>query len=233
MTSTARTSPAEPPISGQDVTPPSATRNSQSRLRAVLTQAASAILPIMVASSIVGCTSQSGTGSPASSAASTQTTTSGVSAAQSSAVTSPSPVRSPTGPISVPQSLATSVKAWDAGRGGAALTVVSGQVGVALQAVGVRQYAAARGACIKLASGIGTARTAPPIPVATMQQLYQKALTELEQGAARCQTAISQGSSYFKTQHDLAVLHQSASVLSAGASDLYQATGEIKALQRH
>jgi hypothetical protein len=68
-----------------------------------------------------------------------------------------------------------------------------------------------------------------------MQTLYRKALTKLGQGAAGCRTAISRrpsGAAYFKHQHDQAKLHQSTAVLSAGANDLYRATGEIKALAR-
>jgi hypothetical protein len=236
MTCTARTSVAERLLSDQDTRPPRAVPNGRSRRRTVPAQVVSAFLLVLAASSVASCTSSSATGSPASSGASTQTTTSGVSAAQSSAAASASPARSPGKPLSVPQNLVTSVRAWDAGRGGAALSVVSEQVGVALQAVGLRQYTAARGACTKLATGVAAARTAPPIPDAAMQQLYKTALTELEQGAAHCRTAISQrsgGGAYFKTQHDLAVLHQSTLVLSAGANDLYQATGEIKALRRH
>jgi hypothetical protein len=135
----------------------------------------------------------------------------------------------------VPKDLVASVTAWGAGSGGVALKTVSGQVGVVLQATGLRQYGAARSACIKLATGVAAAQTAPPIPEAAMQQLYQKALTDLGQGAARCRTAISQrpsGAVYFKKQHDVEVLRQSTSALSAGADELYRATGEIKALQR-
>ena len=106
---------------------------------------------------------------------------------------------------------------------------------MALQATGLRQYAIARSACVKLATGVASARNAPPIPDGVMQQIYLKALTKLGQGAAGCRTAISQrpsGTAYFNNQHDAEVLRQSTSLLSIGANDLYRATGEISALER-
>jgi hypothetical protein len=183
----------------------------------------------------VGCTSSSVSPSAASTppgaratsgAAGADSATSGPTAGASAAT------RSGTGVLLVPKTLVNSVKAWDSGPGGAALKVASGQVGIVLQAVGLRQYAAARGACVKLAAGISVARASAPIPDTAMQHLYQTALTELGHGAASCEASISKGREYFKTPRDEQKLKQSMSVLSAGADDLYRATGEIDALKR-
>ncbi len=190
---------------------------------------------VLVAFFVVGCTSPGGTGSSApGSSVTPASSTPG--AGQASPVTaSPSATRSGSGVLAVPKNLATSVKEWDKGRGGAALQAVSGQVGTALQATGLGQYTTARKACVSLATGVTAAQAGPPIPDLAMQHLYQKALTEIGQGATGCRTAIARhpnGSAYFKVQHDVAKLRQSTLVLSAGANDLYRATGEIKALER-
>ncbi|HEY1624412.1 MAG TPA: hypothetical protein VGG16_11495 [Streptosporangiaceae bacterium] len=183
----------------------------------------------------VGCTSSPASPSAASSAPGAQATSGA--AGENSAPSGPTAAasaatRSGTGVLSVPKARVSSVKAWDSGPGGAALKVVSGQVGVALQAVGLRQYAAARGACVKLAAGVSAARAGAPIPDAAMQHLYQTALADLGRGAANCQASISKGHQYFKTPQDAQTLRRSMSTLSAGADDLYRATGDIDALKR-
>jgi hypothetical protein len=192
-------------------------------------------VPVIAAFLAAGCTAQSGTASsgPGSTAAASS---SAPSTGQASAATA-HPSATQTGPatLSVPKGREASVTAWGTGRGGSALQAVSDQVGVTLQATGLGKYATARRACVRLVTGVATARTAPPIPDVPMQHLYEKALTEIGRGAAGCRAAIAQhanGTAYFKVQHDVANLRQSTSVLSAGADDLYRATGELKALER-
>jgi hypothetical protein len=219
MTNTFWPGPASQSPPAQEEPPRPESSRGQSRPRGVPAKTAVAILSVLA-----GPISSSTTSSLGPSAARVST-----------ASTSPSAVRSGSGTLSVPKNLVALVTAWGAGRGGAALKTVSGQVGVVLQATGLRQYGIARSACIKLATGVAAAQIAPPIPDAAMRQLYQKALTDLRQGAVGCRTAISQrpsGAAYFKKQHDAEVLRQSTSVLSAGANELYRATGEINALER-
>lgn len=237
MTNTFRHGPASQSPPAQEQPPRPEPSRGQFRPRGLPVKTAVAILSLLAAFWVVGCTSQ-GPAESSSPISSSTTSSLGPGAARvSTAGASPSAsaVRSGSGTLSVPKNLVASVTAWGAGRGGAALKTVSGQVGVVLQATGLRQYGTARSACVKLATGVATAQTAPPIPDAAMQQLYQKALTDLRQGAAGCRTAISQrssGAGYFKQQHDAEVLRQSTSVLSAGANELYRATGEINALER-
>src|SRR5262249_55446647 len=80
---------------------------------------------------------------------------------------------------------------WDAGPGGKALAAVSEQMGTAMQSAGLKAYAQMKQACEQLASDVGTARAAPPIPDNAMQRLYAKTLDGLSRAAADCHAAIS------------------------------------------
>ena len=60
-----------------------------------------------------------------------------------------------------------------------------------MQAAGVKLYATMRLACASLASEIETAQSGPPIPYASMQQLYARGLAGLSGAAADCRSAIS------------------------------------------
>jgi hypothetical protein len=96
---------------------------------------------------------------------------------------------------------------------------------------GAGQFVQMRQACSKLATAVRIAQTQAPIPDAAMQKLYAKALTEMAQGAAGCQAAISshlQGEEDLVVHKDTTMLNRAMSLIAAGAKDLYRATGKIK-----
>lgn len=135
------------------------------------------------------------------------------------------------GALPLLEGLKAQAAAWAAGSGGAALAAVSTQVGTVTQAAGVRQYVEMKMACANLASGVTTAQAGPPIPDATMQALYVKALTQLAEGAADCRAAISErsdGDEYVEAYENSTMLHQAMSAFVLGAKDLFQATAEIE-----
>jgi len=140
------------------------------------------------------------------------------------------------GALNLPEKSKAQAAKWYAGRGGAALAVVSEQVGSVTQAGSLRQYATMKTSCSTLAADVRTAQSAPPIPHAAMQALYAKALTNLAAGAADCTKAISkrpEGDEQVRTNQDPALLRQSTAELQAGAKNLFRATAEIKALSHH
>jgi hypothetical protein len=159
---------------------------------------------------------------------------SGVSKAQGK-VTSAAQLAESGGAISLPTSMKSSVVIWQSGRGGTDLAAVSSRAGNALQAAGIRQYSAMRYSCAQLAGGVSTAQAGPPIPVATMQSLYAKALAELAKGAADCRSAISStpdGDETVETAVNAKILHQSMSELAVGVNDLFRSTAEIDIASR-
>jgi hypothetical protein len=134
-----------------------------------------------------------------------------------------------------PKELRAALEAWDAGRGGAALAAVTGQLGNVTMASGMRQYVEMRIACVKLAADVTTAQASPSFPHAAMQTLYAKALAKLANGAMDCQAAVTQrrsGDETIETHENPAMLHASASAFAAGARDLYRATAEILIVSR-
>jgi hypothetical protein len=140
------------------------------------------------------------------------------------------------GALNLPEKSKAQAAKWDRGRGGAALAVVSEQVGAVTQAGSLRQYATMKASCSALAADVRTAQSAPPIPQAAMQALYAKALTNIAAGAQDCVKAITvrpDGEEQVRTNQDQAMLRQSAAELQAGAKNLFRATTEIKALSHH
>ncbi len=138
--------------------------------------------------------------------------------------------------MSLPGTSVTSAKTWSAGRGGAALKAVTSDVGTVTQEAGVRNFVLMKGGCRILAAGVRTAQAAPPIPQASLQSLYAKALTTLADGAAACQAAISlrpDGEEYNVTTENQTELHRATSDFASGAKDIYRATAEIQAVSRH
>jgi hypothetical protein len=138
------------------------------------------------------------------------------------------------GALPLPNALKAQVATWDAGRGGAELTVVSTQLGAVTQTGAVREYVQMKAACSTLAAGVKAAQADPPIPDAAMQALYAKALASLATGSAECLSGISEepdGDELVLTHENQAMLNQSASALTVGATELYRATAEIKALR--
>lgn len=139
------------------------------------------------------------------------------------------------GALHLPADDQAQVASWQAGVGGRDLTAVSSQLGNALQAAGVRQYASMRYACTQLAANVAKAEAGPPIPDAAMQTLYAKALGELAKGAAGCQAAISakqNGDESVQTHVDTTRLNRSISELSAGSTNLFRSTAEIEIASR-
>lgn len=159
---------------------------------------------------------------------------SGVSKAKSN-VTSAAQLAESGGAISLPANMKSSVVTWQSGRGGTDLAAVSSRAGNALQAAGIRQYSAMKYSCAQLAGNVSTAQAGPPIPVATMQSLYAKALAELAKGAADCRSAISStpdGDETVETAVNAKILHQSMSELAVGVNDLFRSTAEIDIASR-
>lgn len=150
-------------------------------------------------------------------------------------VTSAAKLAEKGGAVSPPPNMNGELINWQSGSGGKHLTAVSSGFGDALQAAGVQQYAPMKRACAQLAGSVAAAEAGPQIPDAPMQVLYAKALTELAKGAADCQTAISVkpgGDESVAAHVDLALLHQSVTELSAGATDVFRSTAEIAILSR-
>jgi hypothetical protein len=140
-----------------------------------------------------------------------------------------------TGAIPLPTYAQPAVKTWKAGPGGAALTAVTTQAGAVSQAEGLKEYVEMKSACADLASGVTAARDAPAIPDSAMQVLYQKALTSLATAAGQCKTAIfeqPEGEEYVATTENSSALRAAAAALSSGSKYLFQATGEIAALDQ-
>ena len=127
--------------------------------------------------------------------------------------------------LPLPKKATTSAKAWNVGQGGAELSAVTSDLGVVMQDAGMRNYVPMKAACKTLAAQVQAAQASPPIPDASMQALYGKALAELANGAAACQTAIAQradGDEYDATTENQAGLHQATSAFDmAGSKDIY------------
>jgi hypothetical protein len=122
---------------------------------------------------------------------------------------------------------------WKKGRGGAALSAVTTQLGNAMQAGGVRLYPELRQACVSLAASIATAQAAPAIPDSAMQHSYAGVLSGLSGAAADCRTAISvhaQGDEGLTIKLDKTLLSRALAELAADARKLYTATAEITTL---
>jgi hypothetical protein len=141
----------------------------------------------------------------------------------------------PADALPLPRALKAQARTWDAGRGGAALAVVSSQVGAVMQAAGLREYVTMKAECAQLAVSVATAQASPPIPDAAMQTLYASALSELARGAEECRAAISQkadGDEYNVTTENSAILRASASAFVTGSKNLYRATAQIQFISR-
>jgi hypothetical protein len=134
--------------------------------------------------------------------------------------------------LQVPHALAKVLARWDAGPGGTALAQVSGDLGDAMQASGVKQYGSMKQACASLAAAVARAQTARPIPNANIQKSYGQVLAQLARAAAKCGAGISlyqtedQG---LQARENPSVLHRAESELAAGAEGLDQATADITA----
>jgi hypothetical protein len=149
-------------------------------------------------------------------------------------VISPAKLAQEGGALNLPKNRRSQVISWHSGPGGTQLTAVSNGFGTALQAAGARQYSPMRHACAQLAASVATAKAGPPIPIATMQEVYAKALAKLAKGAADCNSAISlkPGDETVEIHLDSSLLHQSVSELSVGATDVFRSTAQIEIISR-
>jgi hypothetical protein len=121
--------------------------------------------------------------------------------------------------------------AWNSGSGGKALKQLNNRAGSALMAHGASQYTEMRAACDTLTGAVSTAKAAPPIPDTAMQQMYAKALTAFDTGAANCLTAISQhqeGVEDTVTHVNSAEMKTVVAELNTGMTDLYVATEALR-----
>lgn len=133
-----------------------------------------------------------------------------------------------------PPGLKHQIAHWKSGPGGAALSAATLQLGSTMQAAGVKLYATMRLACASLASEIETAQSGPPIPYASMQQLYARGLAGLSGAAADCRSAISvrpDGDESTQSYVNKALLSRSLAEFSTGSKEVYRATAEIRALR--
>lgn len=130
----------------------------------------------------------------------------------------------------VPRALATALKRWDNGPGGTALANVSGDLAAATQASGVKLFGPMLQACSSLTTAITAAKSTPPIPDASMQGLYSRALTKLTTAATECKSGLSQYPTEdqgLQTRANAPVVHRADLELAAAAKYLYQATVEL------
>ncbi len=123
------------------------------------------------------------------------------------------------------------VAAWYKGSGGRYLVLVTRQSAAAMQAGGVKLYAAARDSCASLASSIRSAQAGPPIPDSAMQAAYGKALGTLSAAAGGCLRAVSVRPDGEDNQISVnrSGLSRAIAGLSAGSAQLYRATAQIRA----
>jgi hypothetical protein len=89
--------------------------------------------------------------------------------------------------------------------------------------------------CVRLGSSIETARGAPPIPDAAMQQLYAKVLVGLSGAAADCWSAIAvhpSGDEDQTVEVNKILLDRSLAQFAAESKELYMGTAAIGMLRR-
>jgi hypothetical protein len=129
--------------------------------------------------------------------------------------------------------LASALMQWNAGRGGAAMAVLSSAVGSATQAAGLQFYAALRQACGQVATAVADAKNGPPIPDPALQRQYAKGLVLFTEAAAGCESGVSvrpDGDEDLQTQQNRRVLHLSGAEFARGGTALYEATAAIREL---
>lgn len=135
----------------------------------------------------------------------------------------------------MPRQAKAALTAWGGGPGGAALTLVSRQLGSSAQAGNVRLYFQMQQACAQLSGAVRAARTAPPIPEPTLQRRYAAALAALAAGAGHCQAGISAsgaGESAMPRVNQ-ALIGQARQEFAAGSRNLYLATAQITIPHHH
>ncbi len=133
-----------------------------------------------------------------------------------------------------PPELKVQILRWAEGRGGAAWSVVTAQLGSVTQIGGTRLYPQLRLECSSLGSSVRTARSAPPIPYQVIQRSYAKVLAGLAVTSADCQDAISVRSVGDEGQRitvNKVLLSRSLAQFADETRALYTATAEIRTLR--
>ena len=121
---------------------------------------------------------------------------------------------------------------WDAGKGGAALKVVSADLGTVLMMHAGKQIPQMPHACRALGVAASAALAAAPIPDASMRLWYKRALAEIGAGATDCRAALSSmlhGDEDLVVNVNTALMDRAMSELTTGSRQLYKATAYVKA----
>ena len=135
----------------------------------------------------------------------------------------------PPAAVSLPRQAKASLTKWRGGPGGAALTLVSHQLGRSAQAGGVRLYLQMQQACAQLTTAVRAAQAGPSIPEPTLEHLYAAALATLAAGASHCRAGISASRSGegATVRVNQALIGQARQEFAAGSRWLYLATSQI------
>jgi hypothetical protein len=137
--------------------------------------------------------------------------------------------------LQYPPALKGQILHWAEGRGGAAWSAVTDDLGSVTQAGGARLYPQLRLECAQLGASVHTARSAPPIPDKVMQRSYAKVLAGLASTAAGCRDAISvraEGDEGQRITVNKVLLNRTLAQFAAESKALYTATAEIRTLRR-
>jgi hypothetical protein len=132
-----------------------------------------------------------------------------------------------------PAALGRQMTQWAAGPGGATLSRLETELGVAMQTAGLKLYVQMKQACGRLASDTSAARTGPPIPDHVIQGSYAQALAGLSRAASDCRTAISVrpgGDETTETRVNAPLLSRARLELAVTSKQLYRATSRLSSL---
>jgi hypothetical protein len=201
-------------------------------LGAIATGSSLAALSSSSSSSQNGHRVSAGDGSTAGTARSPQPTPPAASSTTGPNVTSAGIAKTA---LQYPPRLKDQILRWKAGRGGAAWSAVTAQLGNVTQASGMRLYTQLQLECASLESSVQTARSAPPIPDEVMQRSYARVLAGLSSTAPDCRNAISvhsEGDEGQRIDVNKVLLNRSLAHFAAESKELYTATAEIRTLRR-
>jgi hypothetical protein len=135
--------------------------------------------------------------------------------------------------VPLPPAHKHAVTRWNSGPGGAALAVVTNQLGTVSQTGGAGLFATMKQGCATLGTDIAAAQAATAIPDPGMQKAYRHALAQLATAAATCRSAITswpEGDEDIQTHENKPLLQTAVAEMSAGARRLYLATEHIRML---
>lgn len=183
------------------------------------------------ASSQAGQISAAGNGSTAGTAASAQPTPPVPSSSTGPNVTTAGIAKTA---LQYPSGLKNQMLSWKKGRGGAAWSAVTAELGNVTQSGGAGLYPQLRQDCESLASSVQAARDAPPIPDTVMQRSYAKILGELATASTGCQAAITVQAGddeNLRVSTNKDVLNRSLAQFATETGTLYTVTAEIRTLR--